>query len=427
MSHEGDLEHDKAEKLTLVIEKLLPYCAEDSEHDTLRRIGAALATGSKLVGENLEGSTNFSYRVYPSGDRHLSIFVKIGFDYARWNPDKSHYDLDRIVTEYDMLRKFSDLLGSSAPVAEPYMCLDIAPKIKMIVAQWAPSHEVWAHQFVRGEVDSRIMRKLAQFLATVNTQPYDDRNLNDGIKESFRDLYPIAKGAFAQIIASNDNTQDEFYNYATELGQERFDEIIDALAIAYDRCDVLLHGDTHAINILVEPISETGSFGEKGEYFLCDWEMVHIGDKGRDPGTFYAWPILCAYFLAARGEKQKSYGILQSMREFWDVYTASLKENKSKFANDLVTVLRSCLGWCGVYAFVANYLIGVQRSYMPFHLVSKDASDRCLASIAITGVKCLERGFLSTDPTLTMEELWKWFEDLIFEQVESIAKSCDYS
>lgn len=64
---------------------------------------------------------------------------------------------------------------------------------------------------------------------------------------------------------------------------------------------------------------------------------------------------------------------------------------------------------------------------MPFHLVSKDASDRCLASIAITGVKCLERGFLSTDPTLTMEELWKWFEDLIFEQVESIAKSCDYS
>ena len=427
MSHEGDLQHDKAKKLELVIEKLVPYCTGESEHDDLRRIGAALAAGSELVGENLEGSTNFSYRIYPSGDRHLSVFVKIGFDYARWNPDKSHYDLDRIATEYDMLKKFSDLLGSSAPVAKPYLCLDIAPKIKMIVAQWAPSHEVWAHQFVKGEVDIRIMRKLAQFLATVNTQPYDDRNLNDGIKESFRGLYPIAKGAFAQIIASGGNPEDQFYNYAMELGQERFDEIIDGLSTAYDRCDVLLHGDTHAINILVEPINEIGSFGEKGEYFLCDWEMVHVGDKGRDPGTFYAWPILCAYFLAARGEKQKSSGILQAMREFWDVYTTNLKENKSEYADDLVTVLLSCLGWCGVYAFVANYLIGVQRNYMPFHLVSKDASGRCLAAVAVTGVKCLERGFLGADPTLTMEDLWKWFEDLIREQVEVIARGCGHS
>jgi hypothetical protein len=268
---------------------------------------------------------------------------------------------------------------------------------------------------------------LAQFLATVNTQPYEDLNLNDGIKESFRDLYPIAKGAFANIIASGGDPEDQFYNYAMELGQERFDKIIDALATAYDRCDVLLHGDTHAINILVEPTSEIGSFGEKGEYFLCDWEMVHVGDKGRDPGTFYAWPILCAYFLAARGEKKKSSGILQSMREFWDVYTACLKENKSKYANDLVTVLRSCLGWCGVYAFVANYLIGVQRNYMPFHLVSNGASDRCLAAVAVTGVKCLERGFLCNDPELTMEDLWKWFEGLILEQVEIIAKGCELS
>ncbi len=424
MSHEGDLEQDKAEKLKLLIEKLFPYCTEDSDHDDLRQIAAALAAGSELVGENLEGSTNFSYRVYPRSDRNLSVFVKICFEFARWNPDKSFYDLSRIITEHDMLKKFSDLLGSSAPVAKPYLCIDIAPKIKMLVAQWAPSHEVWAHQFVKGEVDPRIMRKLAEFLATVNTQPYEDSKLNDGIKDSFRDLYPIAKGAFAQMISVEGEHADHFFAYARELGQERFDQIIDALATAYDRCDVLLHGDTHAINILVEPSADDGTFGKKGEYFLCDWEMVHIGDKGRDPGTFYAWPILCAYFLAARGEKQKSYTIIKLMKEFWDVYALHLQEKKSKYENDLLTVLQSCVGWCGVYTFVANYLIGVQRSHMPFHLVSKEASELCLASVAVTGVKCLERGFLTADPTLTVEGLWKWFEDLIVYHVELIAESC---
>lgn len=427
MSHEGDLELDKAQKLKLVIEKLVPFCTDDSDYDDLRRIGAALAAGNELVGENLEGSTNFSYRIYPKGDRLLSIFVKIGFEYARWNPDKSFYDLSRITTEYDMLKKFSDLLGCSAPVAKPYLCMDIAPKIKMLVAQWAPSHEVWAHQFVRGDVDPRVMRKFAEFLATVNTQPFEDSNLNDGIKDSFRDLYPIAKGAFAQMITVEGEPTNHFFEYARELGQERFDEIIDALAAAYDRCDVLLHGDTHAINILVEPISADGNFGEKGEYFMCDWEMVHVGDKGRDPGTFFAWPILCAFFLAARDEKQKSYGIIHSMNDFWDVYTTHLKHNNSKYANDIVTVLRSCLGWCGVYMFVANYLIGVQRSYMPFDLVSKEASEFCLASVAVTGIKCLERGFLFTEPQLTTEELWKWYEDLILDQIEFIARSFSHS
>lgn len=424
MSHEGDLEADKAAKLKLVLEKLTPFCTEDSEHEVFRKMAAAIAVGHELVGENLEGSTNFSYRIHPKGNRDDSVFVKIAFDYARWNPEKSFYDLDRITTEYIMLEKFSNLLKSSAPVAKPYLCIDIAPKIRMLVAQWAPSHEVWANQFVRGEIDIRIIRQLARFVARVNTEPFEDTNLNDGIKDSFRGLYPIARGAFGQMISAEGEPADHFLAYAQELGQERFDEIIDGLATAYDRTDILLHGDTHAINILVEPTNEDGSFGEKGEYFVCDWEMVHVGDKGRDPGTFYAWPILCAYFLAARGEKKKAYGILGSMKEFWDVYAVSLIENNTEYTESIATVLQSCLGWCGVYMFIANYLVGVQRNYMPFDLVSKEASNLCLASVAITGIKCLERGFLEVEPSLAVESLWNWFEDLIAEQIELVADKC---
>jgi hypothetical protein len=72
-------------------------------------------------------------------------------------------------------------------------------------------------------------------------------------------------------------------------------------------------------------------------------------------------------------------------------------------------------------------MIGVQRNYMPFHLVSNDASNRCLAAVAVTGVKCLERGFLCTDHTVTMDGLWKWFEDLVLEHIELIAEECKSS
>jgi hypothetical protein len=320
-----------------------------------------------------------------------------------------------------MLKKFADnRIGPLAPVATPYLCVDIAPKIKMLVAQWAPQHEVWAHQFVRGKIDPRIMRQLAQFIAKVNTQPVQDKFLNDGIKDSFRGLYPIAKVFFSQITSIEGEPPDHFVAYARELGQERFDEIIDGLAAAYDRSDVLLHGDTHAINILVEPNVAGGGFGEKGEFYVCDWEMVHIGDKGRDPGTFYAWPILCSYFLAARGERTSACDVVNAMKDFWTVYSVGLVENDSIYKNDLATVLRSCLGWCGVYTFVANYLVGVQRNYMPFHLVPKEASDMCLASVAVTGVKCMERGFLNTDASISAEELWAWFENLIKEHIEKL-------
>lgn len=424
MSHEGDLEEDRAEKLKLVIETIAPYITEDSEFEDLRRIAAAIAAGGELVGENLEGSTNFSYRVFVKGNRHLSVFVKIAFDYARWNPEKSFYDLNRLTTEYEMLKKFSDLIGPTAPVAKPYFCVDIDPKVRMLVAQWAPSHEVWAHQFVRGEVDGRIVRKVAEFIALVNLEKFDSASLNDGIKDSFRGLYPIAKGAFGQMINADGEPADHFFAYARELGQERFDEIIDALAVSYERCDVLLHGDTHAINILVEPQTAEGNFGEKGEFFVCDWEMVHAGDRGRDPGSFFAWPVLCSYFLAARGETKKAYGILKCMKDFWDAYSTFLVERGGRSDQQLGEVLRSSLGWCGVYAFVANYMIGVQRSYMPFDLVTKEASDLCMASVAITGVKCLECGFLDTNPTFSAEELWKWFDGIIGEQIEFIADKC---
>ena len=424
MLHEENIEQEKAKTLELVLESLVPYCNEDSVYEDFRKIAKSLAEGKALVGENLEGATNFSYRVFPTGDRDTSVFVKIGFEYARWNPDQSFYDLNRMQIEYDMLKKFADRVGSRAPVATPYLCVDVAPKIKMLVTQWASQHEVWANQFVLGKIDPRITRQLANFIAEVNTQPIQDRFLNDGIKDSFRGLYPIAKRFFWQITSAEGEPADHFIAFARELGRERFDDIIDGLAASYDRSDVLVHGDTHCLNILVESTVDGGGFGQDGEFYVCDWEMVHIGDKGRDPGTFYAWPILCSYFLAARGETQSACSVVETMKQFWDVYSGALVEHNSMYKNDLSTVLRSCLGWCGVYTFIANYLVGVHRNHMPFHLLPRHAADVCLASVALTGVKCMECGFLNTDPSMSTDELWDWFENLIKDNIGLVEKLC---
>jgi hypothetical protein len=416
---EENVAEEQAEKLQLAIEKIVPFCNEDAEQEAFRKIGAALKEGDELLGESLEGSTNFSYKVFLKGDPDVKIFVKIAFDFARWNPDRSaHYDLARITAEFNMMQKFSDLLGDNAPVALPYICMDIAPKIRMMVAQWAPSHEAWGQQFVRGEVDRRIILKVAQFIARVNLEEYGDPNLNDGIKDSMRAIYPICKGAFAQMIAGEGEPPDHFVAYAREIGQERFSESIDAMAEAYEKCDCLLHGDAHVINILVEPFSKDNKFGPKGEFFLCDWEMVHAGDKGRDTGTFMAWPILSAYFLAVRGQKEKAYQVLDSIVEFWDIYSSFMVEKGNKDEKYMLEAYRSTIGWCGVYAFIANYVLKAQQGYMPFDLVSEAAGATAMASLALTGVKCLECGFLNVEPEFSVKQVQNWFTELISGQIE---------
>jgi len=152
--------------------------------------------------------------------------------------------------------------------------------------------------------------------------------------------------------------------------------------------------------------------------------MVHVGDRGRDPGTFCAWPVLCAYFMAARGEVTSACDIVKAMKQFWDVYASALVDKTSMYNNELSVVLRSALGWCGAYAFLANFLLGLQRSYMPFHLVSCEAADMCLAALVVTGVKCMEHGFLHSDPCPSVDDLWRWFEDLIKENIELLEKRC---
>ena len=322
-----------------------------------------------------------------------------------------------------MMRKFKNLLGESAPVATPYFIEDITPEIRMLVAQWVRSHEPYAKQFSSGKVDTRVVTKVAEFIATVNAQEKGDPSFNEGVKKPMRAIYPITKAAFSQMI-SVDGEPDHFVAFAKQMGQERFDSVIDALAVSYEKCEMLLHGDCHVQNILVEPMTETGDFGESGEFFMCDWEMVHHGVKGRDPGTFNAFPLLSACFFAAQGRKQEAYSMVDLMHLFWDSYSAHFIEKSGKDEAYLVDLYRSSVAWCGVYAFIANFMLKLQWDFMPFEKIGPEAGSKVLASLALAGVKCMEWGFLVLDAEYSLEDQRKWFADLVGSQIELLLEIC---
>jgi aminoglycoside phosphotransferase (APT) family kinase protein len=421
---DDQIQSDKTKLLKLAIEKITPHCNEDSEHELLRKIGARLKDGDRLLGTSLEGSTNHSFKVFLQRDPSLALFVKIALSYALWNPNREiKFGVDRETMEFNMMKRFAEPIGEDAPVAKPYLCFDINEDTRMLVCEFIESR-LLAYQFVEGNVDRRVLPKIASFVAKLNLESCNDPKLNECIKDSYRSLYPIAKSVFGSIVTAVDEPDDDhFIVYAKEVGESRFSDVIDAMGAEYEKSECLLHGDMHSLNILVEP-STKDTFGEKGTFVLCDWEMSHAGVKGRDAGSFYAWPILSAYFLVARGLKKEAYNVFSCVEEFWDEYAKTLVGVGAKDENYLLESYRSSIGWCGVYLFIANYLLGAQKGAMPFHLISETAKSKVWASLGLTGLKCLEHAFLKVEPEATLEELRAWFAALISTQIELLSSMC---
>lgn len=123
------MNRDRELKAKLLIDLLATHCNESSEFEYFRVIGEALKAGDTLIAKVVSGDvTNYSYKVVLEGDpdNSPSFFAKIAFPYALWNPDRSvHYDIARTANEYKIMKRFKDMLGEDAPVANPYLCVDV--------------------------------------------------------------------------------------------------------------------------------------------------------------------------------------------------------------------------------------------------------------------------------------------------------------
>jgi hypothetical protein len=324
---------DKNAKLQLAIDGILFWCASHKDDDDLplqaelQLIHQAVNVekSDQLVGEILTGFSNYTYKIFLEKDPDNSaIFAKVALTYALWNPDRSAvFALDRSSNEKTIMEFFLDKFQDTTtavdfpnpPVCQPYFMMDLSPEARMLCNRFEQQQRTWDLQFVNGRIDKRLIARAARFLATVNTTSLDENqsqfptDYNDGIKETYRAVCPVFKAGFEQIATQSVTSQNQhFMDYALNGGVEAFAAAIDNSLVQYEQPDVLLHGDFHVMNILVEDLNENDngdaiSFGPSGSLRICDWDMSHVGTLGRDIGERSLFPCranveVMSYFIS---------------------------------------------------------------------------------------------------------------------------------
>ena len=414
---------DQEEKKAIVIETITKHC-DDSPFGDLQAISDALEAGDKLTGKAISGGkTNFSYRVWLEGSPDNALFAKICFRYALWNPDRSvDYDLERVENEFKLMNRFREMMGDGAPVVTPYLCVDISDSLKLLVTQWSPADEQWANQFIDGEVDERLVPQAAKAFATLNCAEADPM-FNDNVRPCMRSVFPVVKMVTGEIIAMPE-TKDQCAAFLKELGEERFDALMEGMDASYMKREVLCHSDSHMFNCLVEKKPSTEKlekFGEKGSLVICDWEMAYCGPSGRDPGIHQMWPIACAIAHAAQGRKEVAYNMMDYCHAFWEEYANNL-EAKARDKVSMTKTFRDSLGWAGFFLLAGIYVMGLFQDVLPLEGVAEDARVQGLGAIGIVGIKFMQWAFGGKEPDLTLEELRQGFKDTVGTEIEALAK-----
>jgi len=119
--------------------------------------------------------------------------------------------------------------------------------------------------------------------------------------------------------------------------------------------------------------------------------------------------------------------MIDIMAEFWDEYAKHMVEKGGKDDEYMRDLYRSSVGWCGVYVFIANFLLKLQWNFMPFDKISQEAGAKTMASIALIGLKLMEWSFLVVDPELTIPQMREWFASVVSEQIELLHEICQES
>lgn len=415
---------DQEDKKIVVIETLISHCNETSPHGDLREIGAALKNGDKLVAEIIAGGkTNFSYKVFLEKSPERPVFAKICFSYALWNPDRTvHYDLARTENEYKMMRQFSALMGPAAPVATPYLCVDVPGDMKLFVAQWAPADEQWSNQFIDGEIDHRVIPRVAEAFARLNCIEDFDPMFNDDVRGPMLSAFALGKTLHEDIVlAKPEESADACALLAKEIGKQGFDELVDSMEREYMTREALVHHDAHTFNILVEAKpapTKLKKFGDEGSVFICDWEMTMAGPLASDPGKVQFWPICCALCHATQGHKVAAYDIMSGMYELWDAYAAILVEIGGKDQEFLRKTYRGCMGWAGMMVYFAVYLMGVFVDVLPLQGLPEADKATAMGAIGAVGLKLCRYGFGNHEPDLSLEELRARYKRIIEDEIE---------
>ncbi|KAL3905110.1 MAG: hypothetical protein SGILL_009810 [Bacillariaceae sp.] len=410
---------DAAAKMVLAKEAILKLATEDSPFEDLRDISLSVKEGDTLALESLAGGlTNYSFKVTT---QKTKIFAKICFEFALWNPDKSiKYDLSRVENEFQMIKDVSSY--EPRPVVMPYHCVDIVDeegnKMKMLVTAWAPTDEQFANQFIDGDVDSRILDSLAQFLGKVICTPVKDPSFNEDCRPCMQSLFPALKMLAASKL---EESTDRALECAQQMGAEKINKMVDNLEATYMQQLVLCHGDPNVFNILVEPkpaIETLEHFGPNGNMVMVDFEMAFVGPHGKDTGWFLGFPVSAILAHAAHGHREqvanKLFGQVEAFLEsFEDILRYHGKDEE--FIHKTYV---GSLQWVAIM-HIFYYYMRFHMNHLPLDDVPQDDQAKVFGSIGYVGLKMGEL-LLSGDgrlETMSRSEIKAFFNKTISDEI----------
>uniref|UniRef100_A0A7S2XJV9 Aminoglycoside phosphotransferase domain-containing protein n=1 Tax=Attheya septentrionalis TaxID=420275 RepID=A0A7S2XJV9_9STRA len=401
------LEKDKETKKKLVIDTISSFCKDSSPFEIFRNMGEALNDGSgELVVDILTGGlTNYSYKVHMEGKG--SMFAKLSFPYALWNPDRNvQYDVKRAQAEYEMMSRYGELAPGC--VAKAYFC-EAIDDMMLLVTEWSTSDEQWSNQFIDGNVDLRIAGPFARSIAKLHCVAVGSNNdeidpeYNTTVRPCMLTIFPLMQDTVDGFFKGDvDNRVSEL---ARVLGKETCDAIITKNEDDYSNTrDCLIHSDLHAFNILVEPKPEVSlleHFGPTGSFAVCDWEMAMVGPIGRDIGLLYTVPIACSVTHAINGHAHISLDMLDYLDVVWEAYANELQTSGEKDEEFIRKAYQNTIAWCGWFLYIAYYTLKCQVAFLPLEN-SKDV-DTLVESAGVIGLQCLQWGYMPTEDLSVVE------------------------
>lgn len=436
------LAREREEKKRIVIDAIAARCREPSDFEDVREFGRALLEAEGDDGLELEvlsgGETNFSYKVSLKQNPSKSVFAKISFSYALWNPDKSVlYDLERVENEFLAMNRFAGIMGGFGdddggdegkakpppPVARPYFCVDVMEgEAKLLVTEWSSADVQFSNQFMNGRVDIRVIDGVARALAELNLTPVDD-GWNEGCRACFQSLHPQFKQIFRQFVELPTDQIDACAAYCKDTGLKDLEAMVDEMDAEYMNVrQVYNHNDTKLFNILVEEQPSVDTFGERGSFALCDWEMSIKGKSGKDIGIFWAWPVACIMCHAVQGHKAEAYHILDTCMRFWDEYVKVLVVKGGKDEDYLVDAFKGALGGHFLYLLFGFYALGINKEDLPIEGVPDDLAAEAKGAMGLAGLKTGEVAYLGKHSEYNLEELKGFFRGTVVTEIEKLLK-----
>ena len=421
---------DPSQLLNLVVETITSHVTDLSDKfNQFRTIRSAIENdGDQLTAKVISGGcTNFSYKVSLQNQPGVALFAKLCFPYALWNPDPDvDYSLVRTENEFGIMKTVCKMMDD-APVATPYLCVDVQD-MKLLVTQWTNhADEQWANQFIDGVVDDRPVPKLAETLALLHCADFDPE-FNTNVRPCMLTIFPAMKEKLQELVALPDGEGGRVAELAKSYGKGLCDQIIDANRANYDDRDCLVHSDAHAFNILVEAKPDVATlerFGPNGDVVLCDWEMIFAGPIGRDIGLSWSWPISCLLAHAINGHAfSVDDAFLGIIEKLWDEYAQVMVEKGGKDEDFLCKTYRNCIAWAGWFVFLAHYVLGCQKEFLPIDDAASEEDKAALDdAIGVVGLKLLHLGYIDDEDDeeeLTIEDYREIFRGILLREIEDL-------